>query len=287
MLYGSFLDCLEKEILHRSVSGEKIHRIQILKNNGVRLDGFSFQTEFRKEQPTVYVNHYYKEEIRLQEVEKIAEQILGVMRQSALRPGCNLEELLDYEKMKSRIFYRLISRKKNEELLKEVPFLPWLDLALVFYIRVPEDFLENATILIRNEHMERWKLDLHELYQRAIQNRRKTQVLFCPMEQFLENCGLSDVQSGMYVLSNEYREYGAAAIADPDIQKMCAQKLGENYYVLPSSIHEVILLPESMATTREELDALVQEANACCVSQEEFLSDHAYYYSAEKERLYF
>jgi hypothetical protein len=91
----------------------------------------------------------------------------------------------------------------------------------------------------------------------------------------------------MYVLNYGNQEFGASAIVDPRVQKICAQRFQENYYMLPSSIHEVILLPERMATTRQELDALVQEVNACCVSREEFLSDHAYYYSLEKERMYF
>jgi hypothetical protein len=115
----------------------------------------------------------------------------------------------------------------------------------------------------------------------------KDPVMLRPMEQFLETYGLDDIHSGMYVLSNGQREFGASAIVNPRIQKICAQRFNENYYVLPSSIHEVILLPESMATSRKELDELVQEVNACCVSREEFLSDHAYYYSMEKERLYF
>jgi hypothetical protein len=287
MLYGSFLDCLEKEILHRSTAGEEIRRIRMLKNNGVCLDGFSFRTEYRREQPTVYVNHYYREEIRMQEVEEIADQILKVMRQSTLKPGRKLEELLDYESMKSHIFYRLISREKNEELLKEVPFLPWLDLALVFYVRVPEDLLENATVLLRTAHVKKWGVNIHELYRQAMQNMLRDTITIRPMEQFLETYDLTDIHCGMYVLCSGYREFGAAAIVDPRVQKLCAQKFRENYYMLPSSIHEVILLPESMATERKELDELVQEVNAKCVSREEFLSDHAYYYSLESEQMNF
>ena len=89
----------------------------------------------------------------------------------------------------------------------------------------------------------------------------------------------------MHILSNRRKMFGAVVIIDPKVQRMCLERLGESFYILPSSIHELLLLPESLATTREELDQLIQEVNEACVSQEEYLSDHAYYYSAEKEEV--
>ena len=62
---------------------------------------------------------------------------------------------------------------------------------------------------------------------------------------------------------------------------MCFEKLGESYYVIPSSVHELLLLPLSLSTGRRDLDELIQEVNASCVSEEEYLSGHAYFYSEE------
>ena len=58
-----------------------------------------------------------------------------------------------------------------------------------------------------------------------------------------------------------------------------ADFLGEDFYILPSSTHEVLLLPESRAPSKEELDQRIQEVNREALEPEDYLSDHAYYYS--------
>ncbi|MBS6395713.1 MAG: AAA family ATPase [Clostridiales bacterium] len=280
MTYERFLAKLEESICTRIREEETVRRIQILKNNGVKLDGFSYCLKGHREQPTIYVNHYYRADMEMAELEKLAERILKKQRESILMPERDLMEVLDYSRMKDRIYYRLISRERNEELLQKVPWLPWQDLAIVFYIRIPDHIVERATAMIHESHMRYWGISIQELYRAAAVNMAKISVMLEPMEVFLEGCGIDVPESGMYILSNEWKEYGAAMIVDPGVQKMCLQRLGEDYYVLPSSIHEVILLPGRLASDRRFLDELVQEVNAKCVSREEFLSSHAYVYSA-------
>jgi len=76
-------------------------------------------------------------------------------------------------------------------------------------------------------------------------------------------------------------------IVDQDVQKMCAERFGQSYHVIPSSIHELILIPSDQEMSRNDLDAMIRDVNRRCVSREEFLSDHAYYYDADEERLKF
>lgn len=280
MTYRTFLDLLEKSVCLKLKKQEKIRRIEILKNNGVKLDGFSYQKEGHREQPTVYVNHYYRKDIEEQELEEIAETIVKIQRDSILLPEKNLAQVLEYPMMKEQIYYKLISREKNEELLKQIPWLPWLDLALVFYLRIPEHIIQNATALIHTVHMEHWGLTLGELYRTASENMKKLSVLLKPMEEFLEGCHLEALNSGMYVLSTEKKEFGAAVIVSPEVQKMCFERLEEDYYVLPSSIHELILLPVSLSVGRKGLEELVEEVNSFCVSEEEYLGGHVYRYSS-------
>ena len=102
-----------------------------------------------------------------------------------------------------------------------------------------------------------------------------------PMEAFMECAGFEPVSRGMYILSNSRKEYGAAVFMDPGVQRMCREELGEDYYVIPSSIHELLLLPESLAADQADLDQLIREVNAACVSPEEYLGNHAYFYSGE------
>ena len=285
MTYEYFLLQLEEKLVDCLKGKESIRRVQVLKNNGVKLDGFSYRMEGHREQPTVYVNHYYREELSDTEVKEIAALVLKIQRDSGLKKENDLAQVLDFEKMKKHIFYRLISREKNKELLKDVPWLPFLDMALVFYLRIPEHIISHATALIHISHMQRWGISRKKLYQTAAENMADTPVYLEQMEDFLEEYGLEVPKSGMYVLSCGEKEFGAAVIVNSNVMKDCARRLGEDYYVLPSSIHEVILLPKSLATCHEDLDELVQEVNETCVSQEDYLSDHAYLYCAEAGKL--
>ncbi|MDE7059185.1 MAG: hypothetical protein K2P03_10900 [Lachnospiraceae bacterium] len=285
MTYEEYLTKLEQIILKKLHKGEDIRKIQVLKNNNLQLDGFSYRVPGHREQPTVYVNQYYEENILDEKIDHIAELVLHTLRTCKLFSTQEVMEVLDFEQMKSRIYYRLISREKNRALLEQIPWLPWLDLAIVFYLRIPEYMIDNATALIRTEHLDYWKIEQKELYEAAAINMAGTAVLFEPMEHFLERYGLETLTSGMYVLTNKRKEYGAAAIVDPKVQRMCALKLQGDYCVLPSSIHELIVFPKSLAFDKEELNLLVQEVNASCVREEDYLSGHAYFYSSETQTL--
>src|SRR5699024_7535782 len=82
----------------------------------------------------------------------------------------------------------------------------------------------------------------------------------------------------MYVLTNRMRSYGAACIAYPYIPGMIGETLGSDYYILPSSVHEVMIVPACGGLDGEELEEMVREINATQVAEEEVLSDHIYYY---------
>lgn len=280
MTYEYFLMHLEQKILERLEKGEVVKRVQVLKNNGVELDGFSYYVEGHRERPTVYVNHHYQEELSEEELADVADAVLKTQRECRLLPRQGVEQMMDFDAMRKRVCCRLISRERNEALLEELPWLPWLDLAIVFYLQVPRQVVEHATAVIHTSHMEYWGVTLEDLCHAAAENMAKVRILLEPMETFLGDLGFEPLSSGMHILSNSRKLYGAGVIIDPGVQHRCLEQLGESFYILPSSVHELILLPESLATTRTELDQLVQEVNEACVSQEEYLSDHAYYYSA-------
>ena len=265
---------------------ETIKRVQVLKNNGVQLDGFSCVMEGHREQPTVYVNHYFREDVTKEDLCTLAAMVLKIQRDSMLHQTGDFEMLLDYEKMKKRIYCRLISRNKNEDLLKTVPWIPWMDLAIVFYMEIPGKLIKNATALIRTAHMERWKITEDQLFERAKKNLQRRGFRMVAMTEFLgDQVECPDAE--MYILNTKKPEFGAAVFVDSQVRRICARQIGGSYYILPSSIHELILLPDKVDYERKELDELVRQVNSQCVEAEDFLSDHAYYYNAQKDRIEF
>lgn len=196
--------------------------------------------------------------------------------------------IYEFPGVKNKIVYRLINREKNKKLLSEVPYMPWKDLAIVFYLllEMDEHQMQQAAMLIKKEQLEWWNTSTEDLYQNAMLNTEK----LLPYELtnmyalLTEMLGVEEIEDhltaeeSMYVLTNQMRSFGAAAVLYPGRLEMLALYLKENFYILPSSVHEMIILPESGALPKEELNAVIQEINGSQVNAEEYLSDHAYYY---------
>ena len=90
----------------------------------------------------------------------------------------------------------------------------------------------------------------------------------------------------MYILTNKERSLGAGTFLYPGVLKQAEELLGARFYVLPSSVHECILIPEEDGMTQEALTGLVTEINENQVDPREVLSNQAYYYRAEDGRVH-
>ena len=105
-------------------------------------------------------------------------------------------------------------------------------------------------------------------------------------EQTKYEMGLSGPgEDAMYVISNSDKTFGAAALLDSDAMDKIEEQIGE-FYILPSSVHECILVPKKEDMDLATLENMVQEVNATQVSKEEKLSDHVYAYDSETKEIY-
>lgn len=266
----------------------------VSKNNGVVLEGITIMEKNKNIAPTIYLNDFWEEYEEGTSYSEIIQRILEGYERSRLEEDINMDFFLKYEQVKSRIVYKLINYSKNRELLKQVPHIPYLDLAIVFYCFVMGDRIGNATILVRNNHSGLWEVSAEELYILAEENTpRLLQWELLSMEQVIkdllpgegkETMGKREYPA-MYVLSNRLRMNGAASILYEDLLKNVAEELGSDLYLLPSSIHEVILVPAQNQTQGSAFLEMVKEVNATQLDREEILSDSVYYYSAEKEEI--
>lgn len=177
-----------------------------------------------------------------------------------------------------------------------MPYAEYLDLAVFFY--VVEDIDESGgwieTTLIRNEHLAWWKVTAEEIQRQAEANTGRIlpyefSTMYMVCRKLMDKAGMDGdewrelrEQEGMYVLTNYTHICGAAAILYPGRLEAIGAYLKENYYILPSSVHEVIIVPESRALKKEEMEFIVREVNETQVQADEFLSDHVYVYDMEK-----
>ena len=233
-------------------------------------------------------NYYYQKYQEGTDFSEICREILENYKTNKPSIPIDIHFFTDFEKIKSRIVYRLINFRQNLELLDDVPYVRFLDLALVFYCLLPAYEEQNASIQIRMSHLDLWKTSLRELIRLSEENTpRLLEWEIQDMASVVEeNAHLpSEDCYPMLILSNKSHLNGAGCILYKDLLKNLSRKLDMDFFILPSSVHEVILLPTKTKDAMGELSAMVKEINAAEIAREDILSDHAYYYSGKKDRI--
>lgn len=289
MNYYQFIQTVEMKVKKEVKDNVSVYIHTNVKNNGIKRYGITLVEQGINISPTIYLEEYYQQFEEGSSMETIVKDILRLYGKIRFERSWEGENLKDYPHIRGKIIYRLINREANKELLREVPFVEFMDLAVVFYVLLEVSHYGMATMMIRNEHLKMWNTTKEEIYQYA---KRNTEILlpdeFKTMRAVIEELTGWKESVGkdiMYILSNELRSFGAAAILYEGILKRIGDRLGENYYVLPSSVHEMIIIAQSEAPKKEELSEMVTEINQTQVEPEEVLSNHAYFYDREQEKL--
>lgn len=271
----AMIECTRKKLL----DSESIERKEIKKNNGVTEQGILIRKKGQNITPIVYMEEFYKKYQSGVTLDSLSDFLLWKTRETPSISTDQYQKIAEFSRVCHQIFYKIINAEKNADLLKEVPHLPVLDFAIVFYWMVSVNEEENGAVLIRNTHMEHWKLPISILYEYAKENTYR----LCPpiFGSLSEMLGDAAAGAPLYLLSNEQGLYGAAVILYPELPKRIYEELGGNYYLLPSSVHEFLIIREADGETPEQLKAVVQEVNRTEIREEEFLSDHIYYFDGE------
>lgn len=280
------------ELLRKKTEGRKMVTVQqVEKNNGIALDAVVIMGKEDTIAPTIYLQEFYEEYKKGAEMERIAGKILALEKEQKQEADFSLESFENYALARTRVYYKLINYKMNQNMLKKVPHIRYLDLAVVFYYRLEGGKFHGATILIHNCNLESWGIDKRRLMEDAVVNTsRKLPYMLQGMEALIEELtGEETLRYGeeelMYVLTNEEKHFGAAVLLYPHVLSHIAKILRKNFYVLPSSVHECILVPDQGQYSRLELMKMVREVNESQVEEEEILSYEVYYYDRNKEAL--
>ncbi len=309
-------------IVKDNLSDGRVVIRRVRRNNNVRLYAISIVKNGEKAMPTIYLKEYYKMYLSGMPIDEICYEIYGVYEEGIKKFNkyVDVEKLLNYELIKDKIYYKLINYEMNREMLKEHPHFHFLDMAIIFYVMVETFSDGQATTLINNVHLEKWRVNTDELKEISYYNTwKKFPAEIRKMEDIVSDLIIDDLldddwleedisyggytydeirdtvkeemsnvteieEMDMYVLTNNIRTNGATCITYPEVLKGFRERLGEDFYVIPSSIHEVILVP-IRGRDREEFDEMVKEVNRSELDPVEILSNHVYVYKKEKGRL--
>lgn len=274
--------------------GREIKITSTTKNNGVILDGLCIYVPGREVATVVYLESYYRQYIQNKiSVLDVVEQIFMIAQDKQSDDIC-ADQINNFLNVQNKIMFKIINHEKNNKLLHTIPYEEVLDLVIVFYILVGENDQGRRVIQITNALMDVWNVTIADLKAVALKNciRELPAKISTVQEEIIgldysnTNDHLEDLPCPpMYYLSNSEKLNGAGCMLYPDLLKKFSDLIGKDLIIIPSSIHETLIIPDDEQVTYGSIRSLVRDVNEHVVSVEEKLSDNIYGYNRQEDQL--
>lgn len=286
----------------------KVQSIQlntVTKTNGVTLTGLTIVKAGSNLTPNIYLENFYE---MLQQGSTLGEVISKIVKcrlDNDANDNFEVGSILNLDACKSKILPRLLGASWNEKVLQERPHKLIADLAVTFVVQVRRDESGIASAPVTHTLANTWGISVDELYDIAMANLKadgvgKLQTMTEIMTEMVmplikATCGDDEDMAAamlaqmvpevntMFVLSNEDRLNGVSLLLNDDAMRSVAKTVGSKFLILPSSIHECIIVPEGTLDhmSVSDLKAMVCEVNQQEVDEQERLSDSVYKWSEE------
>lgn len=276
-----------KKELIKTVHDKIDHKINItvstIKDRGGReRDSVSFEESEDQLYPAVFLDSVYDQYLAGSTLSACAEFVSAIYR-------CSQKDIQkvfykDWNHAKGNIRMAVIHKawnQKSSDSLEGVPHVEFLDLVLYCRIIRTED---DAGTIVKNYMLKEWKISKKELWATAFDNFKQEEFQIKPIEEVIRfywpddpKMEQQESRTPIYVLTNKCQNLGAVGMLRVDLLELFAGLCGCNWYILPSSVHEVLLTPDE-GVVSQELRRIVQEVNCEQVDEEEQLSDEVYYY---------
>ncbi len=325
--YFDFLWSLVRQVESLAPEGTAVSTRKIRRINGCVIDGIQIRRHDSTLSPAVYVKPYFTRYQRGADIRELAEHICRVCLDADKTPELNLEFFRNYSNLKGTIVYKVINYTANQHLLAGLPHIRILDLAIVYYCLIDRDEYFTSFV-IRNQDLKTWGIPSQQLFREAAVNTPEllpprvcplNEILRDMMEEHIRELELGEVgeeveqdrqffqeearilsqgddeMPEIFVLTNEAKIQGAACMFYENVLMEFAGKIGSDLIVIPSSVHEVLLLPDRVFRGKAEsrlrhdlirdFDQMVCDVNRTEVAPDEVLSDHVYFYSRDAHRL--
>ena len=292
-----------KDFLPEQYEDATVSIQSVTKNNDAQLDGLIIKTADSNIAPSIYLNQFFELYQDGKNLEDIMYHIADVRVEHEMESGFDMRVLLDFEQMKDRIICKLVNAGMNAEYLSDKPHVVVDgELAICYHINLGDtpDGSGTMSTPVTNALMERYRISADELHEIAMKN---TPEILPPKiadlrtilkgmagieDDLIDGLALGELATGaaMYVVTNEQNMNGAVNVFFPEVMDQIGEVLqSDQVYVLPSSIHEMIIIPDNGAMNYRELEAMVQEINGSMVAESEVLANHVMYLYPKEHKL--
>lgn len=278
----------------KEMLGEKytVQTKEVTKNNGVILHGILISERGSAVVPVIYVDEMLEMvKSRQETIQGVAGKIMNLYKnlgnESEVR---SVVSALSREDILKKVVCKVVNKHENEKYLTTVPHKEFLDLAVLYCAVLMNDALGNYYLTITHELCERYGIRIEELDAAAMDNTKADGFEINTIESIIARItGIPEKEMAMqtprmYVLSNRINKYGASVILYPEYLKKLSLLLKDDLFILPSSIHELLVVPAA-CTEPDTLRDIVKAVNAEEVDAEEMLSENVYKYSQKKGNL--
>ena len=281
-----------KDYLPEEYQDAEVTVKEVVKNNDETLTGITIQKVGSIIAPNIYLNSYYDQYQDGRDMEDILMTIAEVREKNEIS-SFDTDAITNFEVVRDKITVHLINTEANAEYLADKPHTEVEDLSVMYAIKLGQDESGMMSCPITNGLLNNYGITVEELHQIAMDNMAKEDFDFKTMRDVLvEMIGgedspflppVEDVPS-MYVLTNKDKLNGAAAILDSKTMEGISEKLGGDFVIIPSSIHEVIILPLNTVDT-DTLNGMVNDVNSSEVAPADVLSNHVYKYDSTAKKV--
>ena len=208
-------------------------------------------------------------------------------------PKTDIDNLLNYEEMKNKLSIEVISAEANKELLLNIPHGRIEDLAAVYRFVLKSESTGKASILISNEMMQKMEITHEQLKNDALYNAPiiRPAVIKGMNEVIKELMGkeayelanvTGNVEESVYVATVPDKDSGAGVLSYQNFMDQAAERVGGDFFILPSSIHEILIVKDDGEMKAELLRNMVQQINRTELMPEDKLSDNVYHYDSKE-----
>lgn len=269
------------------ILGREVQYKEVEKLNGAKHYGLIILEPGYNVAPTLYLEPFFDMYLYTKNWKDTVGRIIRAYQADSFPKRLDMGWFKDFEKVRGLIFHKLVNFEANTELLEDIPYTRYLDFAIIYCIYYKDDEIGSGSILIHNSHLEAWGCTTQDLARLAKENTPRLYPLaVSTMENVLQECmadteelsSVGEIPIPMHIMTNTEKANGAITILYQNALKNFAERIHSDVVILPSSVHEVILLPLREDDDFREFRNMVCEVNRSGLAREDFLSDNVYLY---------
>lgn len=300
-----FREYLEDNImdyLPPSYEDAEIHFKEVVKHGDQHLTGMVISRPGESVVPTIYVDHLYEEYLEGRDIEEIVGDVADIRIRNEVTAEDRdiLYQLLDYEYVKDKLQVRICDTNENQERLSKLVHSERSDFSATYHVILDTNSEGQTSVAVTPDVMKSWGVSMEQLHQDALaadmDRKPILSDMYSVMQEMIAGMKATNLlmesnrddlmmDETMFCLTNQDKINAAGLLMQDDLMAQISDLLGGSYYILPSSIHELLIVPDRGELGINELSELVREVNRTQVSPQDRLSDEVQYYDKDSRTL--